>query len=317
MKTALLFPGQGAQEAGMGRLLAENDSGTMELWKKAERISRLPLRGIYWEGEGAETAKTLNVQPALTVFNLSLWLKVADSFHPEAAAGHSLGEYSAIAAAGVLPLDDVLELVSLRGRLMHEADPEGRGTMAAIVKLDRAQAEQCVVEAVKTSGEIILIANYNTPSQFVASGTRAGINALQEKVRQYKGRILPLAVSGAFHSPLMSEAALEFAKALDGLPKNRWNRARFPVYCNADPRPLTDPEQIKVLLQKQIVSPVYWIDTIKRQWEAGCTTFVECGPKEILGKMVGPILAEGAPAATSGAADALPWKVVFINDAQQ
>lgn len=315
MKTAVLFPGQGAQEVGMGRLCAENDGEIMELWKKAERISGLPLREIYWDGDGAETAKTINVQPALTVFNLALWMKASGRFRPEAAAGHSLGEYSAMAAAGVLSFEAVLKLVSLRGRLMHEADPEGKGTMAAILKLDLSQAERCVAEAAQASGETLVIANYNTPTQFVASGTRAAIGILQEKVRQHKGRTLPLSVSGAFHSALMREAALEFAKALDGLPKTSWGAARFPVYCNADPRPATDPDRIRELLKKQILSPVYWIDIIKHQWEDGFTTFVELSPKEILGKMVGAVLAEVAPAPE--AVGVSPWKNIFISSISQ
>ncbi|MDR2799765.1 MAG: ACP S-malonyltransferase [Desulfovibrio sp.] len=312
MKTAVLFPGQGAQEAGMGRLCAENDGEIMELWKKAERISGLPLRAIYWDGDGAETAKTINVQPALTVFNLALWMKASGRFHPEATAGHSLGEYSALAAAGVLSFESVLKLVSLRGRLMHEADSEGKGTMAAVLRLDLSQVERCVAEAAQASAETLVIAHNKTPTHFVASGTHAAIGVLQEKIREHRGRLLPLSVSGAFHSPLMSEAALEFAKALDGLPKTSWSVARFPVYCNADPRPATDPGRIRELLKKQILSPVYWIDTIRRQWADGCTTFVELSPKEILGKMVGAVLAEVAPA--PDAAGVSPWKNIFIKN---
>jgi [acyl-carrier-protein] S-malonyltransferase len=294
LDSAILFPGQGAQKSGMGRNAAEHDKEIMALWKKAERISRLPLRDIYWENDGPETAMTVNVQPALTTVNLALWMRAAGRIRPAAAAGHSLGEFSAAAAAGVLSFERVLELVSVRGRLMQEADGEGKGAMAAVLKLDRGQAELCAAEAARATGETILIANYNTPGQFVASGTKAAVSALQGIVRGKKGRAIPLAVTGAFHSPLMREAAEEFARVLDSVDKTSWNTARFPVYCNVAPEPLTDPTRIRDLMKRQMTSPVYWTDSIRRQWDAGCRVFIEFGPGAVLSKMVGPILADHA-----------------------
>ena len=285
--TAILFPGQGSQESGMGRDLAEADREAMEAWKRAERVSGLELRAIYWEGDDKAMADTRALQPALTVVNVNLWRLLSAKFSPVAAAGHSLGEYSALAAAGVLSFDAALELVSLRGRLMADADPEGKGTMAAMLKLSLADAESVVAEVASATGEMLGIANYNTPGQYVASGTKAAIAALQDAVKSRKGRALPLPVSGAFHSPLMREAAAEMGKALE---KTSWSPAKFSVYSNVTGKGSTDQHALKSLLLEQMTGPVRWIDTITAQYSDGVRRFVECGPKGVLSKMVKPIL---------------------------
>ncbi|MDL2209399.1 ACP S-malonyltransferase [Desulfovibrio sp. OttesenSCG-928-O18] len=307
--TAVLFPGQGSQESGMGRDLADSSREAMELWKQAERASGLDLRAIYWEGDDAAMADTRALQPALTVVNLNLWRVLAGKIAPVATAGHSLGEYSSLAVAGVLSVDTVLELVSLRGRLMAEADPEGKGTMAAMLKLSLADAEDAVKEVAGATGEMIGIANYNTPGQYVASGTRAAIAALQDAVKARKGRALPLPVSGAFHSPLMKEAATEMAKALE---KASWSHAKFAVYPNVTGRATTDMRELKSLLLDQMTSSVRWIDTVASQYADGVRRFVECGPKGVLSKMVKPVLDSlpEAPAPES-------YEVVAIGKAEQ
>ncbi|MDR3074131.1 MAG: ACP S-malonyltransferase, partial [Deltaproteobacteria bacterium] len=285
--TAILFPGQGSQEPGMGRDLAESSREAMDLWKQAERASKLELRSIYWEGDDAAMADTRALQPALTVVNLNLWRVLARKVSPAATAGHSLGEYSALAVANVLPAEAVLELVALRGRLMAEADPEGKGTMAAVLKLSLADAESAVNAVAGTTGEMIGIANYNTPGQYVVSGTRAAIAALQEAVKERKGRALPLPVSGAFHSPLMREAAVEMARALE---KASWSPPRFAVYPNVTGKATTDMRELKRLLLEQMTSSVRWLDTVSNQYRDGVRSFIECGPKGVLSKMVKPIL---------------------------
>lgn len=297
--TAVLFPGQGSQEAGMGRDLAEADREAMELWKRAERASGLELRAVYWEGDAAAMADTRALQPALTVVNLNLWRVLAARVKPVAAAGHSLGEYSALAAAGVLSVETVLDLTSVRGRLMAEADPEGKGAMAAILKLPLAEAESAVAAVAEATGEMIGIANYNTPGQYVASGTKAAIAALQDAVKERKGRALPLPVSGAFHSPLMREAAAEMAKALE---KASWSPAAFAVYPNVTGRATADQRELKQLLLAQMTSSVRWIDTISNQYVDGARRFLECGPKGVLTKMVKPVLDAASVDATSYAA---------------
>ncbi|MDR2051462.1 MAG: ACP S-malonyltransferase [Deltaproteobacteria bacterium] len=299
-KTALLFSGQGAQEIGMGRGLAESNPEIMDLWKKAEKISRIPLRGLYWEG-GENLDNTRNLQPALVTANIGLWMALAPHIKPSGAAGHSLGEYCALAAASVLGPEQILELVSLRGRLMAEADPEGKGGMAAILKLDLPRAEEAVklaLEACANGQEVLILANYNTPSQFVASGSRQALECLASKARELKGRVLPLAVSGAFHSPLMEEAAREMSLAIN---KCAFSHPRFPVYCNVNGRAASRGEEIKSLLLRQMTSSVYWIDTVRNLFNDGMNMFVECSPKNVLARMVEQIL---SPPVAAGAYDA-------------
>jgi [acyl-carrier-protein] S-malonyltransferase len=298
---ALLFPGQGSQEPGMGRDAAEALPSAMELWKKAERISAAPLRELYWEsGDERLMADTGNLQPALTVVNLSLWLAVASRVRPACAAGHSLGEYSALAAAGVLAIDDVLSLVCLRGRLMAEADPEGRGGMAAVLKLSRTEVEELAAGVAAATGEVLCVANYNTPAQFVLSGTKAAIAVALAAVRERKGRGVPLAVSGAFHTPLLETAAGKFAGALRAMT---WSAPRFAVYSNVTGAPVTDGESLRELAARQMTSPVLWLDGIAGQYRAGVRHWVEVGPGGVLSRMIPPILAPvSAPASEKAAA---------------
>lgn len=315
--STLIFPGQGSQETGMGRDLAEADREVMQLWKKAERISGIDLRGIYWDGDAASMADTRNLQPGLTVANLSCWMKLSPGFAPDATAGHSLGEFSSLVAAGVLPVDVALELVSLRGRLMSDADPEKKGAMAAVVKLPLSEVRTCVDAAAEATGEIICIANYNTPAQFVISGVRAAVDEALAQVKAARGRGIALAVSGAFHSPMMREAAAELARAIDSSAKKAWSRARFAVYSNAEPTPAHDALILRERLKRQMTSSVLWVDTISRQWDDGCRFFVECGPKNVLTKMVDPILKAHPPAMAAHSDESTAWHTASIGDLAQ
>ena len=273
----------------MGRDLAEASADAMNLWKLAERASGLPLREIYWDGDDAVMNDTRALQPALTVVNLNLWSAVAGRVKPLAAAGHSLGEFSALAAAGVLSPQSVLELTSLRGRLMAVADPEGKGAMAALLKLDMPQVEKIVADTAAACGEMILVANYNTPGQLVVSGTKAAVALACQKAKEMKGRGIELKVSGAFHSPLMAEAAKEFAPQLR---KATWNKPRFAVYCNAHGKAVHEGESALEGLLAQMTSSVQWIDTVRNQYDNGARRWLELGPKALLGKMVAPCLAD-------------------------
>jgi [acyl-carrier-protein] S-malonyltransferase len=296
---AILFPGQGSQEPGMGRDAAEALPQAMELWKKAERVSGAPLREIYWEsGDEGLMADTGNLQPALTVTNLSLWLALASRVRPACAAGHSLGEYSALAAAGVLTIDDALRLVCLRGRLMAEADPEGRGGMAAVLKLSRVEVEELAVGVAAATGETLCVANYNTPAQFVISGAKPAIAAALTAVREHKGKAVSLAVSGAFHTPLLDAAAREFAGALRSMT---WSAPRFAVYSNVTGAAATDGESLRELAARQMNAAVLWMDVIAGQYRAGVRHWVEVGPGGRLSRMIAPILAPLlAPPAPAG-----------------
>lgn len=203
---------------------------------------------------------------------------------------------------------------------MSEADPEGKGAMAAVVKLPLPEVKAAVDEAARASGEIIVVANHNTPGQFVVSGTRAAIEAVIAPVKDRKGRCIPLPVSGAFHSPLMKEASAELNKALEGLGKGAWNHARFPVFSNASPRPETDFAVLKENLKKQMTSSVFWIDAMEGIWSFMRETdkiFAECGPKGVLTKMVGAILGEYAPAKAACGEDSLSWKAVGLGNSEQ
>ncbi|MBN2141261.1 MAG: ACP S-malonyltransferase [Desulfovibrionaceae bacterium] len=294
-KTAVLFPGQGSQERGMGRDAAEASSEAMDLWVLAEKESGLALREIYWHGEDRDLAETRALQPALTAVNLSLWLGLRDRLRPWAAAGHSLGEFSALAAAGVLSLKDAVRATALRGRLMAEAGHEGQG-MAAVLKLPRQAVEDIVARAAEQTGKGLLLANYNSPAQFVISGEKAALDAAAAMAKEQKGRAVALSVSGAFHSPLISEAAAEFAAFLNRLD---WREPRFRVYLNATARSVADPAGILETMAGQMTSPVRWIQTVAALWDAGCREFVEIGPKTVLSKLIKANLGDKAEDWTS------------------
>lgn len=289
---AFLFPGQGSQELNMGRDVAEAQSAAMDLWKLAEKLSGITLREIYWGDEGAapapEMSDTRALQPALTVVNVSLWLAArpkAEIMPIIGAAGHSLGEFAALTAAGVLSVEDTIKAVCERGKLMASAGPpsgsSGHG-MAAVVKLPLEVVEGIVDKAAKQSGAFLRIANHNSPAQYVLSGERAALDAASALVKEARGRAVPLAVSGAFHSPLMSEPANVFATILDTL---RWQPARFPVCMNVTGLPERDPGILKALLTAQMTSSVLWTTTMQSLYAAGARRFVELGPKNVLTKL--------------------------------
>lgn len=295
--TVLLFPGQGSQQSGMGRDLAEADTEAMRLWKRAEQLSGLALREIFWEGDDAAMSDTRALQPGLTVMHLTLWNAVAGRVRPCGAAGHSLGEYAALAAAQVLAPDTVLELTALRGRIMAEADPHGQGSMAAILKLALPEVEQITAEASQKLQATLLVANHNTPGQFVVSGDKRAVDEACRLAREHRGRALPLKVSGAFHSPMMAEANAELAPLLR---KAHWRKPQFPVYMNAHGTPVYDGESAREAMLVQMTSPVRWIDSVRHQFDDGARHWLELGPKAVLGKMVEPCLSgrEGADACT-------------------
>ena len=279
---AILFPGQRSQEKGMGRDAAEAKPEIMALWERAEKASGLALRGIFWEGSEAEMADTRALQPALSVVNLSLWLLRGKDLAPLAAAGHSLGEFSALAAAGALGIEDALDAVCLRGRLMAEAASPDQG-MTALVKLSREAVEGIVDAARAAAGAPLVLANLNSPAQYVLSGEKRALAAAAELAKEKKGRAIALAVSGAFHSPLVREAADEFATFLKKLS---WSAPKFPVFCNATAAAESDPAKIAANMCGQMTSPVRWQETIENLWGLGARRFVEFGPKGVLTKLL-------------------------------
>lgn len=289
-RPVLLFSGQGSQMAGMGRDLAEKSASAMQLWQDAEKASGLPLREIYWEGDEDAMSNTAALQPALTATNLNLWQAYAErsGVQPAACAGHSLGEFSALAAAGIISPKDAVAITALRGKLMAEADPEGTGAMAAIVKLPEADVREIVSEAGAESGELIVAANFNTPLQTVVSGAKRAVNLACEKAKMRKGRSMLLKVSGAFHSPLMAGANEKLAPLLDSIA---WRDPAFPLFCNAGDMPVKTGSAAKKNILRQMVSPVYWVNLMRNLYLAGARWYMEISPRAVLGKMVGPSMA--------------------------
>ncbi len=288
MNDALIFPGQGAQKNGMGRELAEKSKEAMELWKKAEYYSALPLREIFWESnDDGLMADTKNSQPAITAVNLGLLLYLSNKIKPKACAGHSLGEFSALAAAKVLDFDTILEAVSLRGKLMSEADPEKIGSMYAILRLNAEQVEGFCKEASESTGKLVKLANRNTPGQFAISGHKEALDDFVERAQENGAKCIPLAVSGAFHTPLLAEASAEFAKFLD---KIEWKDPIADVYCNIHGESLSSGAELHQALRKQMTSSVYWIETISNQWNNGFRSWIELGPQGILTRMMRQII---------------------------
>lgn len=284
----ILFPGQGAQADGMGRKLAESSKDAMDLWKTAEKYCGHDLRGIYWDSQDSILMSQTNfLQPAITVVNLALFLHLEKALDPCAFAGHSLGEFSALAASKALSIDNVLEAVALRGKLMYEADPDKIGTMYVILRLNDKQVESLCKDAREKTGKLVRLVNRNTPTQFAISGHREAIEEVVENVRPLTGKAVPLSVSGAFHTSLMAEASNEFSKFLDKL---EWNNAAAPVYCNISGQAFESAEELHAASRKQMVSPVFWSDTIVNQWKEGINFWVEFGPQGVLSRMLKQIM---------------------------
>ena len=298
-KTTVMFPGQGSQERGMGRDVAEAYTEVMDLWKKGEKMANAPLREIYWEGDEQAMTETSYQQPALVLTSLGLWKVLSSRIRPKFFAGHSVGEYTALIAAGVLNQDQALELVSLRGRLMSEAGQIAAGKMAAIMRLSQEKVQELVDQASELTGETLLIANYNTPFQLVVSGAENAVDKVVELAKQNKGKPVSLPVSGAFHSPLMKEAAQELALRME---KMQWHSPHTPVHLNVTAREESNVDNLLTTMQKQMISPVYWTQLILDQWEKDVCKWWEIGPKKVLTNLVKNILRESQE----------PWEVKTV-----
>jgi [acyl-carrier-protein] S-malonyltransferase len=277
----LLFPGQGAQFVGMGKELADMYPAAKALFDLADSIMEVPLSRVMWQGPEELLKQTKFTQPAILVHSLAV-LKVArehgflDTI--AAAAGHSLGEYSALVAAGVLTPEDALVLVRRRAELMQEAGELRVGTMAAVIGLDPSQMENILGEA--RSEGIVVAANVNSPDQIVLSGEERAVKAAEELAREHGAkRVIRLVVSGAFHSPLMSGVARSLAPLVE---TTEFLTPNCPVVPNATATPTIDAAEIRRALLLQIESPVRWWQSFTAMIEAGATRFVEIGPGRVL-----------------------------------
>jgi [acyl-carrier-protein] S-malonyltransferase len=283
-KIAFIFPGQGSQSVGMGKQLIENDAESNQFYQQADQVLGFSISDIMLNGPAEELTKTYHAQPALLTTSSMISSKLIEAgITPDYTAGHSLGEYSALVASGVIRFEEAVLLVHQRGLFMNEAVPAGVGAMAAILGLDRA-ALTAVTDAVTNTGETVQVANLNCPGQIVISGTATGVKeaSIQAKEAGAK-RAIPLVVSGPFHSELMRPAAYKLDEAITSIDLQE---AKIPVISNVTAGPVTESSVIKNLLVEQLYSPVRWEESVQKMIELGVTVFIECGPGKVLSGLV-------------------------------
>lgn len=294
--TAFIFPGQGSQAVGMGQALVQAFEAARATFAEADEILGFALSDLCFGGPADQLTETRNAQPAILTASIAAW-RVWQSVQPDAlpccVAGHSLGEYSALVAAGALRFADAVRLTRVRGELMARAGAAHPGQMAAILKLDDEQVAALCAQAAAESGDVVQVANYNAPGQVVISGGPAGVAAAMALVQAAGGRPRPLAVSVAAHSALMAPAAEEFAVRVAATPIQA---PQTPIIANITAQPLQTPDEIRAELVGQLTSSVQWTASVRRMVDAGAARFVEFGPGEVLTGLVKRIVAEAKTA---------------------
>lgn len=283
MKKAYVFPGQGAQFVGMGKDLYETSALAKEMFEKANEILRFRITDLMFSGSDEDLKQTKVTQPAIFLHSVILAKTLGEEFKPDMTAGHSLGEFSALVAAGALSYEDGLKLVYTRALAMQKACEANPSTMAAIIALPDEKVE----EICKSINDVVVPANYNCPGQIVISGTMNGIENACELMKQAGAkRALPLKVGGAFHSPLMESARVELS---EGIESTNFSTPSCPVYQNVTTKGETDPETIKKNLIAQLTSPVKWTQSVQNMIADGATEFVELGPGSVLQGLISKI----------------------------
>lgn len=291
MKHAYIFPGQGAQFSGMGKNLYDTNEQAKALFEQANEILGFRISDIMFSGTDEELKQTKVTQPAVFLHSVITFL-VHPELKPQMTAGHSLGEFSALVAAGALSFEDALKLVYQRAIAMQKACEQNPSTMAAILGLEDAKVEEVCAGI---TDEVVVPANYNCPGQLVISGSIAGIEKGCEAMKAAGAkRALVLQVGGAFHSPLMEPARQELQAAIEA---TNFQTPICPVYQNVDAKPYTNPDEIKKNLINQLTAPVRWTQTVQNMVADGATEFTECGPGNVLQGLVKKIHKESV---TSG-----------------
>lgn len=283
MKHAYIFPGQGSQFSGMGKNLYESNPLAKELFEQANSILGFSISDTMFGGTDEELKQTNITQPAVFLHSV-IAFKTLDNVQPDMVAGHSLGEFSALVANGVLKFEDALKLVSIRAKAMQKACELNPSTMAAVLALADEKVEEICAEVAAETGEVVVAANYNCPGQLVISGSIKGIEIACERMKAAGAkRALVLPVGGAFHSPLMAPAKEELAAAIEA---TTFNAASCPVYQNVVAKAISDPAEIKKNLIDQLTGAVRWTQSVQAMVADGGTNFTECGPGKVLQGLV-------------------------------
>lgn len=276
MKKAYLFPGQGSQYPGMGKELYGRYDEARRLFERANEILGFRITDVMFEGSEEDLRQTKVTQPAIFLHSVILARLLGNDFRPDMVAGHSLGEFSALTAAGALSFEDGLQLVARRANAMQKATEQADGTMAAVLGMDDETVERICAEV----DGIVVPANYNSPGQLVISGERMAVEKAAELLREAGARrVVMLKVGGAFHSPLMEPARQELEKAIN---QTSFSMPIAPVYQNVTAAPETDPEKIKQNLIAQLTSPVKWTQSVQQMIRDGAVEFYETGPGNVL-----------------------------------